>query len=83
MDIERRVKEIISETSGYEIEKIDNELVLNEDLNMDEMDMSELVTALEEEFDLTIPDEVIRDRFIEVNDVIEYVKERGNEKARK
>ena len=83
MDIERRVKEIISKTSGYEIEKIDNESVLNEDLNMDEMDMSELVTALEEEFDLTIPDEVIRDRFIEVNDVIEYVKERGNEKARK
>ena len=83
MDIERRVKEIISETSGYEIEKIDNESVLNEDLNMDEMDMSELVTTLEEEFDLTIPDEVIRDRFIEVNDVIEYVKERGNEKARK
>ena len=75
MDIEQRVKGIISEISGYEIEKIDNEAVLNEDLNMDEMDMTELVTALEKEFGLTIPDEVVRDQFIEVNDVIDYVKE--------
>lgn len=75
MDIEQRVKGIISEISGYEIEKIDNETVLNEDLNMDEMDMTGLATTLKKEFGLTIPDEVVRDRFIEVNDVIDYVKE--------
>jgi acyl carrier protein len=75
MDIEKRIKGIISEISGYAIEKIDNEMVLNEELNMDEMDMTELVTTLEEEFNLIIPDEVAKALFIEVNDVIEYVKE--------
>jgi acyl carrier protein len=45
-----------------------------EDLNADSLDVVELIMALEEEFDLEIPDEVA-EKFSNVGATVEYIKE--------
>ena len=56
-DIVERVKKIIAEQLGVELEKVTNEASFVEDLGADSLDTVELVMALEEEFETEIPDE--------------------------
>jgi len=44
-----------------------------DDLNADSLDMVELVMAMEQEFDISIPDEVA-ERVSTVGDAVEYIK---------
>jgi len=44
------------------------------DLGADSLDITELVMALEEEFDLEIPDQEIR-KIVTVQDAFQYIKE--------
>lgn len=57
MSIEERVKKIIVEQLGVKEEDIKPEASFVEDLGADSLDTVELVMALEEEFDIEIPDE--------------------------
>ena len=56
-NIEARVKKIIVEQLGVKEEQVTNEASFVEDLGADSLDTVELVMALEEEFELEIPDE--------------------------
>lgn len=55
--IEERVKEIIAENLGVDSEKVKQEASFVDDLDADSLDQVELILALEEEFDCTIPEE--------------------------
>ena len=55
--IESRVKQIVSEQLGVKEQEISNTLSFVEDLGADSLDTVELVMALEEEFNIEIPDE--------------------------
>ncbi|MEZ5539450.1 MAG: acyl carrier protein [Pseudomonadales bacterium] len=55
--IEERVKKIVAEQLGVKEEDVKNEASFVEDLGADSLDTVELVMALEEEFDIEIPDE--------------------------
>ena len=55
--IEERVKKIIVEQLGVKEEEVKNEASFVDDLGADSLDTVELVMALEEEFDIEIPDE--------------------------
>ena len=57
MAIEERVKEIIVEQLGVNEEEVIAEASFIDDLGADSLDIVELVMAMEEEFDLEIPDE--------------------------
>ncbi len=57
MDIEAKVKEIIVEQLGVDAEEVTVAASFVEDLGADSLDTVELVMALEEEFDIEIPDE--------------------------
>ena len=57
MSIEERVKKIIVEQLGVKEDEVKSEASFVEDLGADSLDTVELVMALEEEFDIEIPDE--------------------------
>jgi acyl carrier protein len=68
-----RVKEVISEQLGIEdVESITLETTFIDDLGADSLDIVELIMALEEEFDMEIP-EVEAEKIISVGDVVEYI----------
>jgi acyl carrier protein len=52
-----RVKAIVVEQLGVEADEVTPESKFVEDLGADSLDVVELVMALEDEFDLEIPDE--------------------------
>ena len=57
MSIEERVKKIIVDQLGADAAAVKPEASFIEDLGADSLDTVELVMALEEEFDIEIPDE--------------------------
>lgn len=57
MALEDRVTEIIMEQLGVSREEIRPEASFIDDLGADSLDIVELVMAMEEEFDIEIPDE--------------------------
>lgn len=73
MSIEQRVKEIIADQLGVEIEKITPEAKFVDDLGADSLDVVELIMAFEEEFGVEIPDEDA-EKIATVKDVLDYIK---------
>lgn len=55
--VDERVKKIVAEQLGLKAEDIKNEASFVDDLGADSLDTVELVMALEEEFEIEIPDE--------------------------
>jgi len=56
-DIEQRVKKIVAEQLGIAAADVKNDSSFVDDLGADSLDTVELVMALEDEFDMEIPDE--------------------------
>lgn len=69
-----KVKEIIVEQLGVSEDAITNEASFIDDLGADSLDIVELIMALEEEFDIEIPD-ADAEKIVSVGDVVEYIKE--------
>lgn len=69
-----KVKEIIIEQLGVTESAITPEASFIDDLGADSLDIVELIMALEEEFDLEIPD-ADAEKVVTVNDVVEYIKD--------
>ena len=72
-DKDARVKEIIVEQLGVAPEEVTNEASFINDLGADSLDTVELVMALEEEFDMEIPDEEA-EKLQTVGQAIDYIK---------
>ena len=68
-----KVKEIIVDTLSCEEEKVTLEASLTEDLGADSLDAVELNMALEEAFEISIPDEELAN-FKSVNDIVTYIE---------
>lgn len=73
MSIEERVKKIIVEQLGVKEEDVKPEASFVEDLGADSLDTVELVMALEEEFDIEIPDEEA-EKITTVQSAVDYVQ---------
>lgn len=76
MSINGKVKDIIVEQLGVDPEKVKAEASFIDDLGADSLDIVELVMAMEEEFDLEIPDEDA-EKLKTVNDVQSYLTTKG------
>lgn len=72
-EIFKKVKAIIVDQLGVEESEVTPEAHFIDDLGADSLDIVELIMALEEEFDLEIPDEDA-EKIAVVNDAIEYIK---------
>jgi len=70
--VEERVKKIIVEQLGVNAEQVTNSASFVDDLGADSLDTVELVMALEEEFELEIPDEEAQ-KIGTVQSAIDYI----------
>ena len=76
MAMNGKIKEIIVEQLGVDPEKVKPEASFIDDLGADSLDIVELVMAMEEEFDLEIPDEEA-EKLRTVGDVTSYLEKKG------
>jgi acyl carrier protein len=68
-----KVKDIVVEQLGVEADEVTMEASFVDDLGADSLDIVELIMALEEEFNMEIPDEEA-EKISTVGDVVEYIK---------
>lgn len=76
--VEERVIDIVAEQLGVEKDKITRETHFVNDLGADSLDTVELVMELEEEFDISIPEDQA-EKIQRVGEAIDYIeKEQAN-----
>ena len=73
-EIFEKVKGIIVEQLGVTDTSVTMEASFIDDLGADSLDIVELVMAIEEEFDIEIPDSDA-EKVVTVGDVVDYIKE--------
>ena len=74
VDVHARARSVVSEQLGVEPKQIEPGKPLRE-LGMDDLDLVELIMALEEEFDIAIPDEAVDDEAVTTHRLAEVVVE--------
>lgn len=70
--IEERVKDIIVDQLGVSADQVTADAKFVEDLGADSLDTVELVMALEEEFDVEVPDDEA-EKLQAVKDVVSFI----------
>ncbi len=76
MALDDKIKSIIMEQLGVEGDRIKEEASFIDDLGADSLDIVELVMAMEEEYDIEIPDEDA-EKLKTVGDVATYVQSKN------
>jgi len=74
LSVFEKVKAIIAEQLGVDEDEVTMEASFIEDLGADSLDIVELVMALEEEFDLVIPDEEA-EKIRTVGQAVKYIQD--------
>ncbi|MBO4426087.1 MAG: acyl carrier protein [Clostridiales bacterium] len=69
----KSIKQMIVDQLGVDEDTITEDSSFVDDLNADSLDMVELVMAMEQEFDIEIPDDVA-EKVATVKDAVEYVQ---------
>ena len=76
MSLEPKVMKIIEEQLGVDPDRVKPESSFIDDLGADSLDIVELVMAMEEEFEIEIPDEDA-EKLRTVQDVMKYLQTKG------
>ena len=77
-DLAQKVKEIIVEQLGVNGDEVTETASFIDDLGADSLDTVELVMALEEAFDLEVPDEEA-EKLTTVGAAVKYIQENAKE----
>ncbi len=70
-----KVKDIVVEQLSVEADKVTPQASFANDLGADSLDTVELVMALEEEFDIEIPDEAA-EKITTVQEAVDYINDK-------
>lgn len=73
-DVLDRIVKVVSEELAISEDEITEDASFIDDLGADSLDVVELIMALEEEFDIEIPDEDAEE-IATVSDAVEYIEE--------
>ncbi len=76
MSVEAKVKKIVVEQLGLSEDAVKKESAFVDDLGADSLDLTELIMAMEEEFDLEIEDEDAQ-AMKTVQNAIDYIEKRS------
>jgi len=78
-EIEEKVIQIVSEQLSVDKNEISRETSFVNDLNADSLDTVELVMELEDEFNMTIPDEEA-EKLKTVGEAVDYIQKHVSDK---
>ncbi len=76
--IEEKVREIIANQLGVELDEVVPEASFVDDLGADSLDLVELIMAMEEKFGVEVPDEEA-EKMRTVKDTINYIRDHAQE----
>ena len=79
-DIAEKVRAIVAEQLGVNIEEVKDDAKFIDDLGADSLDTVELVMALEEEFGAEIPDEEA-EKLTTVGDAVKYIEGKAGQQS--
>lgn len=79
-NINEKVKAIVAEKLGVDIEMVVDSANFQVDLGADSLDIVELVMDFEKEFGIEIPDDDAGDNIVTVADAIRYIEKKVQEK---
>ncbi len=68
-----KIKEIIIEQLGVEEDVVTAEASIQDDLGADSLDIVDLIQTIEDEYDLSIPDEAVEE-IKTVGDIVSYIE---------
>ncbi len=71
-EMKEKILQIIANQLGIDLEEITLEASVTDDLGADSLDVVELIMALEEEFNLEIPD-AEAEKIVNVQNIIDYM----------
>lgn len=77
-DVKDKVTKIIVEQLGVSADEVVPDAAFIEDLGADSLDLTELIMAMEEEFDIEIADDDAQ-KIVKVKDAIDYIENREKE----
>ena len=69
-----KIKAVIIDQLGVDESKVTMTASFSDDLGADSLDIVDLIMALEQEFDIEIPD-ADAEKVVTVGDVVEYIKD--------
>lgn len=72
-----KLKNIIVEQLNCDEDKITMEASITEDLGADSLDVVDLISVIEDEFDLSIPDEAV-ENIKTVGDIVSYIEKNSD-----
>lgn len=72
-----KLKDIIAEQLSVEADEVTMDSNIQDDLGADSLDVVDLITTIEDEFDLSIPDEAVED-IKTVGDIVNYVEKNSD-----
>lgn len=68
-----KLKDIIAEQLSVEADEVNMDSNIQDDLGADSLDVVDLITTIEDEFDISIPDEAVEE-IKTVGDIVNYVE---------
>lgn len=74
-NLEDRIREVIAQEVNISIGEIKPQVSFVNDLGIDSLDIIDIIMALEEEFNVEIPEEDV-DQMVKVKDLVEYIAHR-------
>ncbi|MDD2217613.1 MAG: acyl carrier protein [Eubacteriales bacterium] len=72
-----RIKELIAEQLNVSVDSVTLETHLMKDLEADSLDAVEIIMAIEDEYEIEIPDEDA-EKFQSIGDIVKFVEEKLN-----
>lgn len=72
-----KLKDIIVDQLGVDEDAVTMEATMQEDLGADSLDIVDLITTIEDEFDLSIPDEAVEE-IKTVGDIANYIEKNAD-----
>jgi acyl carrier protein len=73
MEINEKVTEIIANQLSVPVEKVKGDTNIAEELGADSLDLVEILMSLEDEFAVSIPDEMIP-QIKTIKDIVEFIE---------